>query len=103
MQDYEVPMDCFKTCYTASGSTEEIEKACEQYKVKYPYMQYGTRRVEKTNDKIVLVRWTNKEDLIAACIHTPVENPIGPESNKKVEKSEQKGADHTVFQVTNKI
>ena len=103
MNDYEVPMDCFKTCYTASGSTEEIENACAQYQVRYPYMQYATRITERTDDRIVLVRWTNKEDLIAACVHTPVENPIGPENNKKVESQKQKGADHTVFQVTNKI
>ncbi len=103
MQDYEVPMDCFKTCYTASGSTEEIENASAQYKARYPYMQFATRITEKTDDKVVLVRWTNKEDLIAACIHTPVDQPIGPESNRRVEKPEQKGADHTVFQVTNKI
>ena len=103
MDDYEVPVDCFKTCYTASGSTDEIERACEEYQAKYPYMQYGTRWVERTNDKIVMIRWTNKEDLIAACIHTPSENPIGSDSNTNTQKPKQETTDHTVFKVTNKV
>ena len=64
-------------------------------------MQYATRITERTDDRIVLVRWTNKEDLIANCIHTPVENPVGPENNKKVEEfydwsSVQSAIDDTV-------
>ena len=86
----EVPFDCFTTYCSVTGTKEEIDQAFRDYTVQYPYMQYATRIKERTDSSAVFVRWTRKEDCIAACIHTPVANPIGD--------SEEEGKDHTVFQ-----
>ena len=85
----ELPYDCFTTYCNVSGTPEEIDEAFEEYRSRYPYMQYATRIKERTDNSAVFVRWTRKEDCIAACIHTPVAKPVG-------EKEE--GKDHTVFQ-----
>ena len=90
----ELPYDCFTTYCTVTGTPEEIDEAFEDYRNRYPYMQYATRIKERTESTAVFVRWTRKEDLMAACIHTPVENPVGDQSKEEPEK----GKDHTIFQ-----
>jgi len=86
----EVPFDCFKTHCCVTGTPEEIDQAFSDYITRYPYMQYATRIKERTDDTAVFVRWTRKEDCIAACIHKAVAKPI--EGNK------EKGQHNTVFQ-----
>ena len=86
----EVPYDCFRTYCSVSGTIDEIKQAFKEYKECYPYMQYATRIKEQTENSAVFARWTRKEDCMAACVHTPVDNPVG-------EKPEE-GKDHTVFQ-----
>ena len=87
----EVPFDCFKTCCAISGSADEIDQAFKEYVAQYPYMQYATRIKERTETSAIFERWTRKEDCIAACIHTPVANPVG-------DSKEEEGQDNTVFQ-----
>ena len=91
----EVPYDCFRTYCNVSGSRDEIEKAFQDYRDRYPYMQYATRIKEQTENGAVFVRWTRKEDCMAACIHTPVANPVGD--------NQEKGKDHTVFQTNHTL
>ena len=86
----EVPFDCFKTHCRVTGTAEEIDQAFSEYVARYPYMQYATRIKERTEDSAIFVRWTRKEDCIAACIHTPVARPV-------VDNKEE-GQDNTVFQ-----
>jgi hypothetical protein len=86
----EVPFDCFKTHCCVSGTSEEIDQAFKEYTARYPYMQYATRIKERTEDSAIFVRWTRKEDCIAACIHTPVAKPIGDDK--------EQGQNNTVFQ-----
>ena len=86
----ELPLDCFKTYCAVSGTADEIDDAFAEYKTRFPYMQYATRIKERTESSAIFVRWTRKEDCIAACIHTPVDNPVG--DNK------EEGQDNTVFQ-----
>ena len=86
----EVPFDCFKTHCRVTGTGEEIDQAFSEYVARYPYMQYATRIKERTEDSAIFVRWTRKEDCIAACIHTPVARPVGDNI--------EEGQDNTVFQ-----
>ena len=91
----EVPFDCFKTHCCVTGTPDEIDQAFSDYVTRYPYMQYATRIKERTEDRAVFVRWTRKEDCIAACTHTPAARPT--EGNK------EKGQDNTVFQTNHTI
>ena len=93
----EIPFDCFKTYCAVSGTVEEIDQAFKDYLESYPYMQYATRIKERTDGSAIFIRWTRKEDCIAACIHTPATNSVN--ENEKQEK----GQNHTVFQTNHTV
>tara|TARA_Y100001937_G_scaffold21876_1_gene30918 strand:+ start:3037 stop:3315 length:279 start_codon:yes stop_codon:yes gene_type:complete len=86
----EIPFDCFTTHCCVSGTCEEIDQAFKEYVAKYPYLQYATRIKERTDNSAIFVRWTRREDCIAACIHTPRPDPISSDV--------EEGKDHTIFQ-----
>ncbi len=90
----ETPIDCYKIRCHISGSGQELLERESEYITKYPYMQYGTRRVELTDSGVIMFRFRTREMRAQACIHKPNPQPVGDATVP------EKGKDHTIFQTT---
>ena len=77
MKTEELPIDCFKVRYDVRGTEEELTEAWNQYRGKYPNMEYGTHIRHREDGYIVIVRFKTREACHEACIHEVKEDPLG--------------------------
>ena len=85
----ETPFDCFRVRCVFEGPEQEINTAIQDYKIKFPYIQYGTRVVKSASGRKIVQRFRTREICQEACIHVASKSPVS---------SCDEGKDHTVFQ-----